>query len=59
MNTVDIQNSTVMWIACAVPVFIVVIQAVLFARKAWQDGPNLGVSKDLMKAVEEFVLSSE
>ena len=49
MNTVDIQNSTVMWIACAVPVFIVVIQAVLFARKAWQDGPNLGVSKDLMK----------
>ncbi|MBP3848943.1 MAG: DUF5058 family protein, partial [Pyramidobacter sp.] len=29
--------------------FIVVIQAVLFARKAWQDGPNLGVSKDLMK----------
>ena len=49
MNTVDIQNSTIMWIACAVPVFVVVIQALLFARKAWQDGPNLGVSKDLMK----------
>jgi hypothetical protein len=32
-----------------VPVFVVVIQALLFARKAWQDGPNLGVSKDLMK----------
>lgn len=51
MNTVlDIANHPIMWIAAAICVGVVIWQAVLFAKKSWKTGLELGISKETMKA---------
>ena len=45
----DIANSIPMWIACGIPVIFVLIQAVLFARGAYNAGEKVGLSKTQMK----------
>ena len=50
MNIMQIANSPAMWIACAIPVCFVVIQAVLFLREARGAGKEMGISNERMKA---------
>jgi hypothetical protein len=48
-----------MWIACGIAVLWVVLQAVLFARKAYQAGPKVGLSKERMnKAIKSSAITS-
>ena len=45
----QIANSWPMWIACGAAVAVVVIQALLFAKKAYKAGPEIGLTKEQMK----------
>ncbi len=49
MSALEIANSAPMWIACGVPVLLVMIQSILFIRKAYKSGPEIGVTEDQMK----------
>ncbi len=49
MDALSIANSGIMWIACAIPVSIVVIQACIFAKSAWNAGGKVGLTKDQMR----------
>lgn len=49
MNALEIANSAPMWIACGLAVLVVVLQAVIFAVKAYQAGPKVGLKKEQMK----------
>ncbi|MCD8196595.1 MAG: DUF5058 family protein [Lachnospiraceae bacterium] len=50
MSVSELQNSAVMWVACGIPVVLVLAQAIIFARKAYQAGPKLGLTQKQMKA---------
>ncbi len=50
MSVSELQNSAVMWVACGIPVVLVLAQAIVFASKAWQAGPKLGLTQEQMKA---------
>ena len=43
------QDSIPMWLACALPVAFVILQAVLFARGAYKSGKKLGLNDKQMK----------
>jgi hypothetical protein len=59
MTAMEIANSAPMWIACGIAVLWVVLQAVLFARKAYQAGPKVGLSKERMnKALKSSAITS-
>ena len=47
MDVMQIANGIPMWIACGIPVVLVVIQAVLFARGAYGAGKKMGLGEDL------------
>lgn len=49
MDIMSIANSPAMWIACAIPVCFVVLQAVLFLREARKAGAEMGLTSDQMK----------
>lgn len=49
MDAMQIANSPVMWIACGVPIVLVVVQALLFAKGAWNAGEGVGLTKAQMK----------
>lgn len=49
MDVQSLINSPVMWIACSVPVALVVIQALLFGKHAYDSGPDVGLSEEQMK----------
>jgi len=49
MSSMEIANSTVMWIACGIPVALIVLQAVLFAVRAYRAGEHVGLTKVQMK----------
>ena len=49
MDVMQIANGIPMWIACGIPVVLVVIQAVLFARGAYGAGKKMGLGEDKMK----------
>ena len=50
MDIMAIANSPAMWIACAIPVCFVVLQAVLFLREARKAGKEMGISEVQMKS---------
>ncbi len=59
MNPMQIANSVPMWIACGLAVLLVIAQAVIFTKKAFQAGPKVGLTKDQMKkAVRSSALTS-
>lgn len=59
MSTMQIANGLPMWIACSIPVLLVVFQAVLFAKKAYQAGPRVGLSeKQLKTAIRSSAITS-
>lgn len=49
METMQIANSTVLWIACGLAVLVVPLQALLFAKKAYEAGPKVGLTPEQMK----------
>ena len=49
MDAMQIANGIPMWIACGVPVCVVLVQAITFLRKAYQAGNKVGLSKGQMK----------
>ena len=50
MDYLAVANSPVIWIACAIPVALVVLQSVIFMKKAWKTGIEIGMSRESMKA---------
>ena len=52
-------NSMGMWISCIPAVVLVLFQAFIFMRRAWQTGPKMGVTEEMMKeaAKSSFVAS--
>ena len=53
MDAMKIANSIPMWLACALPVAFVILQAVLFARGAYKSGKKLGLNDKQMKKRNE------
>lgn len=50
MNDVmNLANSIPMWIACGIPVALVIVQSVLFARGAYSAGKKVGLTDGQMK----------
>jgi len=49
-DTFAIANSAGLWLACSPIVIIMLIQAIIFMRKAWKTGPQIGVTKEQMKS---------
>lgn len=48
MDAMKIANSAPMWVACGIAVALVVLQAVLFAVRAYKAGPKVGLTKKQM-----------
>ena len=48
MSAMEIANSVPMWIACGIAVGLVILQAVLFAVRAYKAGPKVGLTKKQM-----------
>lgn len=46
----SISNSIPMWIACAIPVALVLTQAIIFARNAYTSGTKIGLTKTQMNS---------
>ena len=42
MDAMKIANGLPMWIACGIPVALVLVQALVFARNAWKAGEKIG-----------------
>lgn len=49
MNAMEIANGLPMWIACGIPVCMVLVQAIIFLRKAYASGEKVGLTKTQMK----------
>ena len=49
MDAMKIANGLPMWIACGIPVCVVLIQAITFLRKAYKAGDKVGLTKTQMK----------
>lgn len=50
MDIMKIANSPALWIACAIPVCFVVLQAVLFLKEARRAGAEMGITNEQMKS---------
>lgn len=48
LEYLKVANSPLLWIACIPAVALVMVQAFMFARRAWKTGPQMGVSKEQM-----------
>lgn len=49
MDAMKIANGLPMWIACGIPVVLVLVQALVFARNAWKAGNRIGLTDQQMK----------
>lgn len=59
MNYLDVANSPILWIACAIPVTLVIIQSVIFMKRAWKTGIEIGMSAESLKmAVKTGLITS-
>ena len=59
MDAMSIANSFPMWIACGIAVSVVIVQAVLFLKNAYDSGEKVGLTKDQMKkAVKSSAITS-
>lgn len=59
MEYLNIANSLGMWISCIPAVVLVIFQAALFFKKAWETGPKIGVTNEQMKeAVKSSFVAS-
>ena len=59
MDALQIANSLPMWIACGVAVVLVIVQALIFIKKAIDAAPKVGVTKEQVnKAIKSSALTS-
>ena len=59
MDALQIANSFPMWIACGVAVVLVIVQALIFIKKAIDAAPEVGVTKEQVnKAIKSSALTS-
>ena len=59
MDVNSVSNSFAMWIACAIPVLLVIAQAAIFCKKAFAGGEKVGLTKAQMKeAVRSSAITS-
>ena len=59
MEALQIANSLPMWLACGSAVALVIVQALIFVKKAIDAAPNVGVSKEeVNKAIKSAALTS-
>ena len=59
MSAMEIANSWPMWVACGLAVIVVVAQAVIFAKNAYQAGEKVGLTKEQMnKAMKSSAITS-
>lgn len=59
MDAMQIANSIPMWIACAIPVSLIIFQAVFFMNKARQAGRDIDIPEDRIKqAVRASAITS-
>lgn len=59
MDTMKIANSIPMWIACGLAVSLVIVQATIFAKHAYQAGKKMGITQEQMKkAVKSSAITS-
>jgi len=49
MSHLEVANSALMFLLCFVVVFAVTAQAILFVRKAWKRGAEIGIEKEVLK----------
>jgi len=49
MSHLEVANSGIMFLLCFLVIFAVTIQAILFVRKAWKRGAEMGIGKEVMK----------
>ena len=49
MDAMKIANSIPMWIACGIPVILVIAQALIFAKKSYSAGKKIGLTEKQMK----------
>lgn len=45
MDAMKIANSIPMWIACGIPVILVIAQALIFAKKSYSAGKKIDLQK--------------
>ena len=45
MDAMKIANSIPMWIACEIPVILVIAQALIFAKKFYSAGKKIGLTE--------------
>ena len=50
MSYLQVANSSGMWAVCSVIIFIVLFQAIVFMRKAWKAGLEMGLKKEQLKS---------
>ena len=48
MDAMKIANSIPMWIACGIPVILVIAQALIFAKKSYSAGKKIGLTEKLI-----------
>ena len=48
MDAMKIANSIPMWIACGIPVILVIAQALIFAKKSYSAGKKIGLTEKQM-----------
>ena len=59
MEALKIANSLPMWLACGVAVVLVIVQALIFIKKAMDAAPEVGLTKEQVnKAVKSSALTS-
>ena len=59
MDAMQLANSLPMWLACGTAVFLVVVQAVIFTKKAMDAAPKVGLTNDQVKrALKSSALTS-
>ncbi len=59
MEALQIANSLPMWLACGVAVVLVIVQALIFIKKAIDAAPQVGVTKEQVnKAIKSSALTS-
>ena len=59
MDAMKIANSIPMWIACGIPVILVIAQALIFAKKSYSAGKKIGLTEKQMKnAIKSSAITS-
>ena len=59
MEALQIANSLPMWLACGCAVVLVIVQALIFIKKAMDAAPQVGVTKEQVnKAIKSSALTS-